>query len=80
MRIIGILIAVTILAFLLVWWINLSISSTRKVVVTSQSLDAGQQTQNIEGTGPIDYSKEKAEEINKLNEERAKELETFPEQ
>lgn len=77
MRLIGILIAVTILSLLVVWWLNMSLRATQTSVSTIENIDQSQETQNIEGRGPIDYSKEKAKDINEMTEERAREYENY---
>lgn len=77
MRLIGILIAVVIFSLFIVWWLNMTLNSTKTAVTTTQSLEGTSETQNIQGPGVIDYSKEKADEINQMTEERAKEYEAY---
>jgi hypothetical protein len=78
MRLIGLLIAIVLVSLLFVWWISLSLNSTNKAVTTTQQLDESQSTQTQPGVGPVDYSKQKVEEFNEFNQDRAEEIDNFP--
>lgn len=78
MRIIRLLIAIVLVSLLFVWWIGLSLSSTNKAMTTTQKLEESQSTQTQPGVGPVDYSKQKVEELNELNQNRAEEIIIFP--
>ncbi len=62
-----------IVSLLVIFWINLSLNSTQKVMTTTQNVDTVQP-----GTNPVQYSKDKAEEINKKTIDQAKELNKIP--
>ena len=78
MRIIGLLIAILLVSLLFVWWMDLSLSGTNKAMTTTQQLEESQGTQTQPGVGPIDYSKQKVEEINEASKDRAKEINQLP--
>jgi hypothetical protein len=79
LKIIGIVIAIFLLSLLFVWWMNLTIESTNKATTTIQQIDGNQGIQTQPGTGPIDYSKQKVEELNEASLDRTEEIEkTIP--
>lgn len=78
MKLIGLLIAVILVSLLFVWWIGLSINNTNKIMTATQQLEEGQGTQTQSGVGPIDYSKQKAEEFNEMSEDRSEEINQLP--
>ena len=78
MRIIGIVIATLLLSLLFVWWIGLSLNRVNKAMTTTQQIEEGQSTQTQPGVGPVDYSKQKVEELNEMSEDRAKEINQLP--
>ncbi|MFC1710305.1 hypothetical protein ACFL0F_01420 [Patescibacteria group bacterium] len=78
MRIIGLLIAIALVSLLFAWWIGISLDRTSKVMITTPTIEENQNTQNQPGVNPIDYSKRKVEEINELNQDRAKEIDNLP--
>lgn len=73
MKLIGLIIAIILMSALFIWWISLSLNRTSEVMTTVQPLNGSQEIQVQTDTSPIDYSKEKIEEINQMTEERAKE-------
>lgn len=78
MRIIGLLIAIALVSLLFVWWIGLSLNRANKAMITTQQLEESQSTQTQPGVGPVDYSKQKVEELNEMSEDRAKEINQLP--
>jgi len=78
MKIIGLLISILLLSLLFIWWINLSLKSTNKTVITTQQLNESQDAQTQTGSGPIDYSKQKVEEFNEASVDRAEEINQLP--
>ena len=78
MRIIGLLIAIVLVSLIFVWWIGLSLNNTNKAMITTQQLEGSQSAQTQSGVGPVDYSKQKVEEFNELNKNRAEEINNLP--
>ena len=78
MKIIGLLISILLLSLLFIWWINLSLKSINKTTTTTQQLNEGQDAQTQTGSGPIDYSKQKVEDINEASIDRAEEINELP--
>lgn len=78
MKLIGLLIAVVLVSLLFVWWIGLSLKNTNKVMTATQQLEESQGAQTQPGIGPVDYSKQKAEEFNEKSEDRSKEINQLP--
>jgi hypothetical protein len=78
MRIIGLLISILLISLLFIWWINLSLKSINETTTATQQLNEGQDVQTQTGSGPIDYSKQKVEEINEASDDRAKEINELP--
>ena len=78
MRIIGIVIATLLLSLFFAWWIGLSLNRANKAMTTTQQLEGSQSTQTQPGVGPVDYSKQKVEELNEMSEDRAKEINQLP--
>lgn len=78
MRIVGLLISIALISLLLVWWISRLLNSTDKAVTTTQQLKGGQNIQTQTGSGPIDYSKQKVNEINEKSQERSEEINQLP--
>jgi hypothetical protein len=78
MRLIGLLIAAVLVSLLFVWWISQYLDSTSRVMTTTQQLEENQGTQVQPGIGPIEYSKQKAKEINEMSEDRLREINQLP--
>ncbi len=78
MRLIGVLIAITLVTVLFVWWINLTLNRTNKAIITTQQLEEGQTTQVQPGVGPVEYSKQKTEEFNENLKNRSEEINQLP--
>jgi hypothetical protein len=72
-KLIGLLISIAILSLLIVLWITSSLKRSKEAIQTTQEIDNVQ-----EGTNPVQYSKDKAEEINQKSFERANELNQIP--
>jgi hypothetical protein len=68
MRLIGILIAIVLLALLFVWWMNLALNRTNQAATTTANMEQGTDT------NPIDYPKQKVDEIKEETEERVEEV------
>jgi hypothetical protein len=78
MRIIGLLISILLVSLLFIWWVNLSLSSTKKTNITNQQSNESGDGQTQTGSNPVDYSKQKVEEFNKASEDRAQEIDQLP--
>lgn len=78
MRLIGLLIAMVLVSLLFVWWISLSLDRTNKAMTTTQQLEENQSTQTQPGAGPVDYSKQKAEEFDEISKDRLEEINQLP--
>jgi len=78
MRLIGVLIAITLVTVLFVWWISLSLSRTNEAITTTQQLEEGQSTRVQPEVGPVEYSKQKTEEFNESTKDRAEEINQIP--
>lgn len=76
-KLIAILIAIGIMSVLIVLWINLTLKSTNQAVSTVTN---GQQGtgENYSSGSPIEYSEQKANELNEMTEERAKKYNDLP--
>ncbi|MCJ7827820.1 hypothetical protein MUP65_01595 [Patescibacteria group bacterium] len=77
MKLVGILIATILLSLLMVWWLNLTIDTTTTSTTTTLQLEEDQNIQSQTGTGSLDYSKQKAEEVNELNQDRNDEIDNL---
>lgn len=75
MRLIGIVIAISLMSLLFVWWINLSLARSQKAITSTQQIEEIQNTESYSGTGPIDYSRKKVQELNEASVDRADEIE-----
>ena len=75
---VGLLIAIILVSLFFVWWIDLSLSSTKKAITTTQQIEEARGTQVQPGIGPVDYSKQKVEELNELNQDRVEEINALP--
>ena len=72
MKLIGILISILLLSLLFVWWINLSLKSTQRAWQTTQTINKTQETEDVQqGTNPVEYSKQKVDEINQNSQDRS---------
>ncbi len=73
------MIAIILVSLLFVWWMDLSLSSTKEAIITTQQIEESQGIQVRPEIGPVDYSKQKVEEINEATLDRAEEIEkTIP--
>lgn len=78
MRLIGILITVVVISLLFVWWVNLAANNTKKTLSDTQNLVGTSSAQESGNIGPIDYSKQKVEEINKKTIENGNKINNYP--
>lgn len=76
MKLIGLLITIAIVSVLFVWWMNLSVESTSQAMQATSGIE--QSTGSATNSKPVDYSKQKVEEINESTKERGEEVNQLP--
>jgi hypothetical protein len=75
MKLVGLLITIFLVSLLFVWWINLSLKSTQRAWQTTQTINKTQETEDVQqGTNPVEYSKQKVDEINQDYQNQADEF------
>ena len=77
MKLVGLLVTAAVLALLVFWWLSLSVGNTEKATTLPPEIEAEQINQGQTGTAPLDYSKEKIQEVNELNQERNEQVENL---
>ncbi|MFC1649505.1 hypothetical protein ACFL2C_02190 [Patescibacteria group bacterium] len=78
MRLIGLLISISILLFVFVWWTSKSINRYSETTETIQILEESDGTNSQSTTNPVDYSEQKVEEINEATLNRGNNLDQLP--
>lgn len=78
MKLIGLLITILLISLIFVWWIGKSVDRTNNAMQTIQQVEGNGEQPVQSNTNPVDYSKQKVEDYNQLQEDRANELNQLP--
>lgn len=74
MKLVGLIITAAILALMVFWWLSLATGNTEKATTLPPEIEIEASEQDQTGTAPLDYSREKIQEVNQLNETRNQEI------